>query len=749
MMVKRRSALRALQLGTVSLALSLAASLLWACGGPVPELDPTLRIAVLMPPPQGSPNRPAMEWALEGIQSAGGVAGRKLALEYVPYDPMQGPDALRRTAESVAADPAYIAAIGPGTSSDLVAIADLFLAADKPLVSFTSTAADVLRAYGGRGFLFRTRESDITQAELFVRYAREQGAGRLALVSSLAVDGYSFFSWFGFFARDRGYPESAVHIEPLPANENGNESAPCDDAIAAALATQPDMLFVAGSTPSELACAVRAVRSRATNETPRIVLADTGLDIPTVLQQLGPMAEGVEGMSPVSPPNTAFDDAFRAHFGTPPPSHGASEYDAVLLLAYGIERSRGRGGAALIAGIKAVVDGHDEGAFSWDAPGIAASMSALREGRNPNVNGATGSLAFEPGLYTDLASSYFSHWQIKRGRRAYDQTYFTGDSGFRTGERALVTGAPADVQELTATAGSYQPAKDKGEVWAVIAALSSGFPNYRHQADALRQYQLLRRNGVPDDHIILVLADDVATAKENPMPGIVRNEPGGPDLRKGAEIDYRLPLTPLQLTDIIAGRASAATPNVVRTSDASNLYVYLVGHGGPKGITIGATTASQGQATGQGIGQISSATVFSPALLRSALCSLSSSGRLRRALIAIESCNGGTFGEASSGGLAAGCPGTGSGPPGVVLLSAANSREVSFATSYDPYVGAWLADTFSQEVARFAEQLPSLTVAELYRKAYFNVPGSHVSLYNDAAAGPLSTVGLSEFFAAW
>lgn len=211
-MVQRRSALRAQQLGPLCLALSLAISLLGACGGPAPEPDPRLHIAVLMPPPPGSPQgtRPAMEWALEGIASAGGIAGRQLALDYVPYDPMQGADALRRTAERVAADPAYVAAIGPGTSADLVTIADLFLAADKPLVSFTSTAADVLRAYGGRGFLFRTRESDIAQAELLVRYAREQGAARLALVTSLAVDGYSFFSWFGFFARDRGDRKSVV-----------------------------------------------------------------------------------------------------------------------------------------------------------------------------------------------------------------------------------------------------------------------------------------------------------------------------------------------------------------------------------------------------------------------------------------------------------------------------------------------------------------------------------------------------------
>lgn len=35
--------------------------------------------------------------------------------------------------------------------------------------------------------------------------------------------------------------------------------------------------------------------------------------------------------------------------------------------------------------------------------------------------------------------------------------------------------------------------------WAVIVAGSNGYENYRHHADACHAYQLLKKNGIPED----------------------------------------------------------------------------------------------------------------------------------------------------------------------------------------------------------------------------------------------------------
>lgn len=691
-----------------------------------------LRIAVFMPAIPNQENRPAMQLALERINATGGPAGRTLELISERYDPSDSLDSRKELAQRLAKDERYVAVIGPGLSEEVMEVADYFEDAHKPLVSFTSTASEVLRAYGGKGFLWRTRESDIAQTELLVRFAKGQRAQRLALITSVQTAGYTFFSWFGFFAQELGYAASDVHIEVL------KKDSACDASVGSALAVRPDLVVVAPSSDLELECLVRKLR--ASPMSPRILIADTGLDIPITLQRIGSMAEGVEGMSPISPGPPSFEEAFAARYGagTGTPPHGASEFDAVLLLAYGLEASKGQGGEALIEALKSVVDGRD-GAYGWDQAGIAGALTALRAGQWPDVAGATGGLEFEPSLYTDLASSTFSHWTYKNTQRVYAERYFTGDAEFLTGPAAFVRTSAA-AQDLSMSGSGWTPAMSKADAWALIASLSNGWQNYRHQADALRQYSILRKSGMPDDHIVLLLADDLAASAENRLPGSVRNEIGGADLRSGATVDYGLTLSASELMDVLTGTETARTPRVLKTTAGSDLYIYLVGHGGPDGMPIGAESEEAG------VDSSNNTALLTPALLRKTLCALRSNNKLRRGLVVIESCFSGAFGGSEYGGLDAGCDGLGGNPlTGVALITAASSKEVSFATAYDAAVGAWVADQFSQAASRFVESSPTSSVADLYRAAYLGVPGSHVSIFNTTYAGRLSTVPLTEF----
>lgn len=51
-------------------------------------------------------------------------------------------------------------------------------------------------------------------------------------------------------------------------------------------------------------------------------------------------------------------------------------------------------------------------------------------------------------------------------------------------------------------------------------------------------YQIVHAHGVPDDHIIVMMYDDIAYAKENPTPGKIINHPNGTDVYKGVPKDY-------------------------------------------------------------------------------------------------------------------------------------------------------------------------------------------------------------------
>jgi legumain len=72
----------------------------------------------------------------------------------------------------------------------------------------------------------------------------------------------------------------------------------------------------------------------------------------------------------------------------------------------------------------------------------------------------------------------------------------------------------------------------------VIAAGSNGYQNYRHQADACHAYTVAIANGIPADHIVLMMFDDIANNEGNPFPGKLFNTIDGQDVYAACNLDY-------------------------------------------------------------------------------------------------------------------------------------------------------------------------------------------------------------------
>jgi len=127
------------------------------------------------------------------------------------------------------------------------------------------------------------------------------------------------------------------------------------------------------------------------------------------------------------------------------------------------------------------------------------------------------------------------------------------------------------------------PVAATAEKWAVIAAGSSGFWNYRHQADSCHAYQLMLKSGVPAENIILMMQDDVADASENPFKGQLYNKPGNdsPDVYKGCKVDYAGDKVTAQLfMDVLTGNAQRAKGKVLKSTEKDTVFVNFVDHGG-------------------------------------------------------------------------------------------------------------------------------------------------------------------------
>jgi glycosylphosphatidylinositol transamidase (GPIT) subunit GPI8 len=350
----------------------------------------------------------------------------------------------------------------------------------------------------------------------------------------------------------------------------------------------------------------------------------------------------------------------------------------------------------------------------WDAEGIARALEAIRSGALIDVEGASGPLEFDADSFTDPVDGLYRHWRIEDGEfRTVDLLEDAAPAGQSEAEMHPVRAADLPVQTAT-------DVPVRTGLWAVLVGASVGWENYRHQADVLAQYQVLRRNGVPDDHIILVMDSTIGTNPRNSEPGVVRNASGGPNLLDGVDIDYDISgMTVDQLMAILRGHVSAATPTVLGASKTDNVLVFVAGHGETDGVFMGAERPI--------LGVHDPGRVLGPADLRSALASAS----YRRLLIAIEACKSGVFGA-------------GFNLPRALMLTSASPTENSMSGTYDLDLRVWLSDQFAEGLWRAAEDAPDSSIADLYRRLYVGVTGSHVGVFG-TSFGNARAISLGEF----
>jgi glycosylphosphatidylinositol transamidase (GPIT) subunit GPI8 len=249
--------------------------------------------------------------------------------------------------------------------------------------------------------------------------------------------------------------------------------------------------------------------------------------------------------------------------------------------------------------------------------------------------------------------------------------------------------------------------------YAVLVAASEGWKNYRHQADVLGMYQHLKAKGYDDDHIILILADDIAHNERNPLQGVVRREVSGKNLYEGVQIDYRLgDLTLNDLKQILTGEPSEEFPVTLRSSANDNVLFFWSGHGTQQGWEWKDTEDLDAN--------------FAKSMFASM--------QFRKMFAIIETCY--------SGGVAQGCTGI----PGLLMMTAANPYETSKADAFDNELQVYLSNTFTSSILSQLERKPKSIIYDLYLHAFDKTNGSHVMVYNPDYYGNLYLNDMSEYY---
>lgn len=120
--------------------------------------------------------------------------------------------------------------------------------------------------------------------------------------------------------------------------------------------------------------------------------------------------------------------------------------------------------------------------------------------------------------------------------------------------------------------------------WAVLVGTSRFFFNYRHVGNPLGIYHAIKKLGIPDSNIVLMLADDMPCNPRNVEPArVFANEKMTDVYGSDVEVDYRgEEVTVENFIRVLTGRHHPGTPPGKRldSHEKSNVLVYLSGHGG-------------------------------------------------------------------------------------------------------------------------------------------------------------------------
>uniref|UniRef100_A0A158PJ10 legumain n=1 Tax=Angiostrongylus costaricensis TaxID=334426 RepID=A0A158PJ10_ANGCS len=127
-------------------------------------------------------------------------------------------------------------------------------------------------------------------------------------------------------------------------------------------------------------------------------------------------------------------------------------------------------------------------------------------------------------------------------------------------------------------------ARPQGTLYALLVAGSSGWWNYRHQANVAHAYQMLVKKGVPTENIIVMMYDDVASNPQNPFPGKLFNRPNGEDVHAGLVVDYAGDsVTSRNFINVLQGNSqnvTGGTGRVIVSQSTDRIFVYFADHGG-------------------------------------------------------------------------------------------------------------------------------------------------------------------------
>ena len=689
------------------LALLLCISTLLSCEKP-PMEDTTgvkeVKIAVVLPEKDREPIwNNALEWAAENIRKAD--IGVKVVYEWVDEESAD----LTKVGTALSEREDIRSIIGCNVSANTQALAFALARKKqniKPLFTF-STSQELPRIFGHRGFLWGLCETDISQSEIILSCLSNENPElkKVALLASDDIYGQTFVDWFAFQAVE-------LNMEPV-CIETYKKSDELDGCLERIINSGADAVVCVPAAAEDVVPVQNYIDDFIYNSESwryiALMFADKAYN-KSILSGENPV-DFISGLAPASHPGSGFDVSYDALYGRVPFAGEAQVYDAVLITVLASIWAEKNDEEDLNKAIAVLLNGNATTQGGWTAGMISKYYKQIIAGETPAISGATGTLDFNSEYYTTIRSTSYAHWITYNGEMVIIDYYSRNSDGHSSSPVAAWEWKKQHMQDVGGNGYEidYPELKDN---YAVLVAASKGWKNYRHQADVLGMYHFLKGKGYDDDHIILIMADDIAYNEKNPLQGVVRREIGGDNLYKDLQIDYRLgDLTLEDLKQILTCNPSEAYPVTLGSSENDNVLFFWSGHGTQQGWKWKEEEDLNAD--------------FARAMF--------SDMQFRKMFAIVETCY--------SGAVAQDCTGI----PGLLLMTAANPYEPSKAATFDDELQVYLSNTFTASILSQFALNPRSSIYDLYLHAFDKTQGSHVMVYNADHYGNLRWSDISEF----
>lgn len=664
-------------------------------------------VAVVLPMEKGLSDhwKRTLDLFSSNFRSAFVNQDRGVRLKFEFYDETSGN--LDETAMRLASREDVYAVIGGLYSENAQTLASRICINGKPLFTL-ATCEDLVRAYSSTGRLWAMTETDITQSEVLLSKVINYGGKSVALIAKDEdLYGKTFIDWYAFQAKELGIENKGLYRYR---QEDLKQTA------RAAMASGAEYLLCVPSRIDDIPTILTAYDEHclAGNDVPRLLFSDTayGAD---VLELLGDRAEGIEGVAFGADPESGFDVSYKTWFGVSPTTGESQLYDAAMLIGYAAWYQSLHPDTDSMNALREIVTGSDTNMGSWMGEDMRLVVDAFSRGASPSIRGASGDMTFDSKVFTNVLNTTYYNYKVYNGQYII-LDYNTSDGSNRID--ATLAGWNWKVSQIQdfINSGSIDYPEHRGNK-ALLVASSKGWQNYRHQADVLAIYQLLKQYGYDDDSIILIIEDDLADNSSNPERGVVRVSPGGENVHDNITVDYKMSgLAPGDILKILKGEKNDRLHTVIESTENDNLFIFWSGHGTPGALCW---NDYENAITGSD--------------LSTAFTQMHTARSYRKVLMMVEACY--------SGGVTENCAGI----PGILFITAANGDETSKADVFSDYLRVWMSNRFTSTFLRYITADRSISMRDLYYRLFINTVGSHVMVYNDDNFGNLYTTSMSEF----